>query len=47
MTTKTIYTFKQLSKGKKYKVKVKAYKTIDSKKVYSKVSKTVSTSTKS
>ncbi len=44
-TTKTSYTFKKLSKVTTYKVRVTAYKTIDSKKVYSKASTTITTST--
>lgn len=44
-TTKTAYTFEKLSKVTTYKIKVTAYKTIDSKKVYSTVSTTITTST--
>lgn len=46
-TTKTKYTFSKLSKKTTYKVTVKAYKTIDGKKNYSKYSKTVKFKTKS
>lgn len=44
-TTKTAYTFKSLSKVTTYKVRVTAYKTIDSKKVYSTSYTTITTST--
>lgn len=44
-TTKTAYTFKSLSKVTTYKVRVTAYKTIDSKKVYSTSYSTITTST--
>ncbi|MGN1194520.1 MAG: fibronectin type III domain-containing protein, partial [Acutalibacteraceae bacterium] len=45
-TTKTSYTFSKLSKGTTYKVKVTAYKTIDSKKVLSSVYTELTTATK-
>ncbi|MGN0467227.1 MAG: leucine-rich repeat protein [Acutalibacteraceae bacterium] len=45
-TTKTTYTFSKLSKGTTYKVRVTAYKTIDSKKVSSNVYTQLTTATK-
>lgn len=51
-TLKTVYTndraynFKKLSRKTYYKIKVRAYKTIDGKKLYSEKSKTVNASTK-
>ncbi|MGN1418365.1 MAG: fibronectin type III domain-containing protein, partial [Acutalibacteraceae bacterium] len=45
-TTKTTYTFSKLSKGTTYKVRVTAYKTIDSKKVSSSVYTQLTTATK-
>ena len=45
-TTKRPITFKKLSKGTEYKIVVKAYKTIDGKKVFSLVSKELQTATK-
>lgn len=45
-TTKLTLTFKKLSKGTEYKIVVKAYKTIDGKKVLSLVSKELLTATK-
>ena len=45
-TTKRPITFKKLSKGTEYKIVVKAYKTIDGKKVFSLVSKEFQTATK-
>ncbi|MGN1418561.1 MAG: fibronectin type III domain-containing protein, partial [Acutalibacteraceae bacterium] len=44
-TTKAAYTFEKLSKVTTYKIRVTAYKTIDSKKFYSTVSTTITTST--
>lgn len=44
-TTKAAYTFKELSKVTTYKIRVTAYKTIDSKKLYSTVSTTITTAT--
>ncbi len=44
-TTKTAYTFEKLSKVTTYKIRVTAYKTIDSKKVYSTSYTTITTST--
>lgn len=44
-TTKTAYTFSSLGKVTTYKIKVTAYKVIDKKKVYSKSSTIVTTST--
>lgn len=45
-TTKLTLTFKKLSKGTEYRIVVKAYKTIDGKKVLSLVSKELLTATK-
>ena len=45
-TTKLTVTFKKLSKGTQYKIVVKAYKTIDGKKVLSLVSTELKTATK-
>ncbi|MGN0468229.1 MAG: leucine-rich repeat protein [Acutalibacteraceae bacterium] len=45
-TTNTTYTFSKLSKGTTYKVRVTAYKTIDSKKVSSSVYTQLTTATK-
>ena len=45
-TTKTTYTFSKLSAGTVYKVKVTAYKTIDSKKTNSKSYALLTTATK-
>ena len=45
-TNKTTYTFSKLSKGTTYKVRVTAYKTIDSKKVSSSVYTQLTTATK-
>ncbi|MGN0468360.1 MAG: DUF6273 domain-containing protein [Acutalibacteraceae bacterium] len=45
-TTKTTYTFSKLSKGTTYKVRVTAYKTIDSKKVSSSIYTQLTTATK-
>ncbi|MGN1194572.1 MAG: leucine-rich repeat protein [Acutalibacteraceae bacterium] len=45
-TTKTSYTFSNLSKGTTYKVRVTAYKTIDGKKVLSSVYTDLTTATK-
>lgn len=44
-TTKTSYSFQKLSMVTTYKISVTAYKTIDGKKVYSTVSKTITTAT--